>query len=478
MKLSSVSGVLRHFAAIFFSESVAHALRGSVLVAIILLFLSSSGAWRYFESTVRAHEFQRSAAHTHSIDASRLPLVILIDDAGYERFFDVKSPVSRQRMLELLKTVAAHTSPATRVIVDIDLSPVPGQAAEQARLESFLLREPGKWILPAVRSANPDTAARLSVWRTALCKSGIDFGLPYIPNEFGYPKLTHQYAGAMADAAVKRGSCVDPQQPLVQKPMPLSPLALKSGMVLPFSGDLGELGNFLDALHPAAVVLGGAWGQTDIFATPFGDRFGAQVHAAALAGASADRRLAPHWLEALLSWTFVSVLSTLLVYVTGFFNAHVKDSDAIMVGHAFFALRMKPVLMLALVFIAFLGLSELLAMLQAQSGLWIDDTRLAAYLIVWFFVSMEAGRKVPGRFRDWRSAFRGYIASPLLNEARSVIDSWRRLLTPTVDLPGPQISRRRATFEGACALISLLMQSVLPAISLMLLLYHSVRHAG
>jgi hypothetical protein len=476
MSRHSVIAVLRQLVGIFFSESVAHALRGSVLVAVMLLFLNATGAWKYFESTVRAHEFGRSAAQTHSVDAARLPLVILVDDAGYERYFEAKSPVDRARMLALLQTIAAHTDRNARVLVDIDLSPAPGQERVQGQLERFLAGAPGKWVLPAVRSANPETAAQLAAWRAGLCAAGIDFGLPYIPNEFGYPKLTHQYAGALADAAASRGTCVDPQQPLVQKPMPLSPLALKSGMVIPFSGDLAALGDMLDMLHPASIVLGGAWGQTDIFASPFGDRFGAQIHAAALAGADSGHRLAPHWMEALLSWTFVSVLSTLLVYLMRFFSAHMEGSHAGMVGHAFFAMRLQPVLLLAVVFLAFLSLTELIALIQAH-GLWIDDTHLAAYLLVWFFITLNAGRKMPAGYTNWRAVFRGYIASPLLADAKSVIASWKALIAPVPGAAGPVISRRRAAFEGTCALISLTMQSLVPAASLMFLLYRSLRHA-
>ncbi|MBK4733112.1 CHASE2 domain-containing protein [Noviherbaspirillum pedocola] len=477
MNRDSLRGVLRQLVSLFFSESVAHALRGSVLVAMMLLFLNSTGAWKYFESTVRAHEFGRSAAETHSVDGARLPLVILVDDAGYERFFDGKSPVDRARMTTLLQTIAAHTRPDARVLIDIDLSPAPGQARGQAQLERLLRGAPGKWVLPAVRSANPDAAAQNAAWRATLCAAGVDFGLPYLPNEFGYPKLTHQYAGSLADVAAARGACVDPQQPFAQKAMPLSPLALKSGMVIPFSGDLEALGDMLDMLRPTSIVLGGAWGQADIFASPFGDRFGAQVHAAALAGAETGQRLAPRWMEVLLSWTFVSVLSTLLIYATRFLATHTGEGHAWLVGHAFFALRVQPVLLLAVVVAAFLGLSEVIAMVQSRSGLWIDDTRLAAYLMVWFFITIDAGRRMPPACKNWRSVVHDYITSPPLADVKSVAESWRVLFAPAPEAGGLSISRRRAAFEGACALVSLTMQSILPAASLMFLLYHSLLQA-
>jgi hypothetical protein len=129
------------------------------------------------------------------------------------------------------------------------------------------------------------------------------------------------------------------------------------------------------------------------------------------------------------------------------------------------------------VFCAFLGLSEAISMVQARYGLWIDDTRLAAYLFVWFFITIEAGRRMPAGYKNWRTVMHEYIASPPLADVRSVHDSWRALVAPVPDAAGLPISRRRAAFEGACALISLTMQSIVPVLSLLFLLYHSLRQA-
>jgi hypothetical protein len=120
---------------------------------------------------------------------------------------------------------------------------------------------------------------------------------------------------------------------------------------------------------------------------------------------------------------------------------------------------------------------EAIAMIQARYGLWLDDTRLAAYLLVWFFITIEAARRMPASYKNWRTVIHEYIASPPLADVKSVLKSWRALVASTPDATGLTISRRRPAFEGACALISLTMQSIVPAASLFFLLYHSLRPA-
>jgi hypothetical protein len=417
----------------------------------------------------------RAAAWTSREYPGQLPLVIAIDDTGYEKFFDSKSPVARERVLTLLRTISEHTRPTTRVLIDLDVSPVPGQARAQAELEKFLLRDPGRWVLPAVRSGSREIETELAKWRTTLCASGIDFGLPYIHNEFGYPALMHQYRNSLADAGAQRGVCADPALPMTQKAMPLQATYLKTGLIFPFSGDLDVLAGMLDAVNPASVVLGGAWGQSDIFATPFGDRFGVQIHAAALAGIPAGEHVAPASVELLLSWTFVSLISTVLFYLSQFLSRHTDATPHFMVGHAFFSLRVRPILMAVTLCAALMGLVELLAVLHAVTGLWVNTAKLVAYMAVWFVIPWNLGRTTPTAFKDWRAAFRGQIVSPLRMDVLSIFQATQVIFRPSrLWMDGDAalaVSRPRAMFEGCCALVSLLMQSAVPLASVLYILY-------
>ena len=442
------------------------------------MILASTGGWKYFTSTVTAHELMRSAAWTRSFDAEALPLVIEIDDTGYEHFFNAKSPVSRERMLALLSTIAAHTDVATRVTIDIDLSPVPGQAAEQAALQEFLFAHPQKWILPAVRGGNPEVVSSLRQWRTMMCGHGIDFGLPYVPNEFGYPKMTHQYRNSLSDASVKRGICADPDSPMMQKAFPLQSTYLKSGLVVPFSGDLDALAGVLDLVKPKSIVLGGAWGQTDIFATPFGERFGVQIHAAALAGTITGETISPAWADLLLSWVFISFVTTSMYYASRFMSkqgANVADN---MVGHTFFAERLKPIVLILLAFAQLYLLMELLSMLHAATGLWMSTAKLCGTVVVCLLVPWNMGRAEPTKYKNLSKAMKDEVVLPIQNDLQSIRQSALIIVGKSKrwdykygDVP---ITKSRALFEASCALVSLLFQTVFPVVSLFIILYDSI----
>ena len=460
-----------------FSWSVIRAFRTSVLASVLLTILASSGGWKYFTSTVTAHELLRSAAWTRTVDAESLPLVIEIDDVGYEKFFNAKSPLSRERIRALLSTIAAHTDAATRVTIDLDLSPVPGQSIEQAALQEFLFAQPNKWILPSVRGGNSEAVLSLRQWRAMMCARGIDFGLPYIPNEYGYPRMTHQYRNSLSDASVKHGTCADPDAPLVQKAMPLQPTYLKAGLVIPFSGDLDALASILDLVKPKAVVLGGAWGQMDVFATPFGERFGVQIHAAALAGAISGESLAPIWVELLLSWMFISIVTTCMFYTSRFISEQTSSAADNMVGHTFFATLIKPILLIVLAFTGFYFLIEALSMLHAATGFWLSATKACGTLVICLLVPWNMGRADPAKYRNPSNAVKDEVLLPIKNDLRSLGLSARIVSGKATKwvyngdaLP---MSKGRAFFEGFCALMSLLLQSVFPVVSLAFIIYSS-----
>lgn len=469
---------IRHFFSIFFSESIGNALRGSFLFAAVMLVMSSSGIWKYLGSTITAHELVRSAAWSVDRESEHLPLVIAVDDSGYQNLFNTRSPLPRDRMLLLLQTIAAHTRSTARVSIDIDLSPAPGQETQQAALDAFLLQNPARWVLPAVRAGNPELAVQLRNWRLAMCARGIGFGLPYIPTEFGYPKLTYQYRNSLGDASRGTNKCPDPEIPFIQKPLPLQPQFLKTGTVVPFSGDLEALASILDTINPESVVLGGAWGNNDIFATPFGDRYGVQIHAAALAGIIQGERLVPSFIELLLSLAVVSLISTSLFYAVHSLNRYATSSIPSMVGHSFFTARLKPVLLIAMVLVMLFLMMEMLAILHARTGIWVDTAQFGGYTIVCLLVDWNLGRSAPAHFQNWTATFHSSVVSPLMDDLRSISQSLRVVFKQSSvwTEAGQQIviSRLRALFEGVCAFLSLMMQSVVPIGSMAYIVYKSV----
>lgn len=311
-----------------------------------------------------------------------------------------------------------------------------------------------------------------------MCGHGIDFGLPYIPNEFGYPKMTHQYRNSLSDVSVRRGTCADPDAQMIQKPMPLQPMYLKSGMVVPFSGDLDALAGMLNLMKPKSVVLGGAWGQTDLFATPFGERYGVQIHAAALAGAINSDVLSPFWLELVLSWVFISFVTTCMYYTSRFMNKQAANVADNMVGHVFFVERLKPIALIVLAFMELYLLMELLSMPHAASGFWISTAKISGTLVVCLLVPWNMGRAEPTRYRSLGETMKNEVVSPIQNDLKTLgqcvhilSGKLRRWEYQNGDLP---MSKGRAFFEGTCALVSLLFQTVFPLVSLTFIIYDSV----
>jgi hypothetical protein len=421
-----------------------------------------------------AHDVKRAAYWSHTDAASPRVLVVAIDDAGYQDYFSAKSPIDRDRAKQLLQTVAGHAPKAKRIVLDLDLSPVPGQVAGQKALDDFFLTAPQRWVLAAVNSGSEKDIAEQKIWRSQLCQKGISFGLPYLPNEFGYPRLTHQYQGGLADMALQpAGQCADPAASYRQKAMPLSPGMLQTGLVIPFNGDLKALGDVLDAVEPDWVVVGGAWGSTDIFATPFGDRFGVQVHAAALAGAMEDQRVAPHLLQLMVAWLFVGMASILLGYTTlnlGRWFTPVTDE---MAGHRFFVLSVLPLVFTLTVLGLLLALSEVLSVLHARTGYWIPSSVVGCTALAAMFMSWNWGKGVARKHLSLKEAWIKVVSLPIKQDIQSIATSFKVVrLGPQpqawgVGLRDAQISRKRAAFEGFFALVSLIMQTIAPLGSVM-----------
>jgi len=460
---------LRKFFVAFIDTFFSHTIRGSLLIGGVVLLLSNTGAWQYFSSSMLAHDVKRAAYWSQTDANSPRVLVVAIDDAGYQDYFSAKSPIDRERARMLLQTVSDHAPKAKRILLDLDLSPVPGQAAGQKALDDFFLTNPQRWVLAAVNSGSEKDVAEQKVWRIQLCEKGISFGLPYLPNEFGYPRLTHQYQSGLADVALQpAGRCAEPSTSYRQKAMPLSPTMLQTGMVIPFNGDLKALGDVLDAVDPDWVVVGGAWGSTDIFATPFGDRFGVQVHAAALAGAIENQRIAPHVLQLIVAWLFVGLASISLGYVTQNLSRWFTPKTDAMAGHKFFVLNVVPLVFTLLILGMLLALSEGLSMLHARTGYWIPSSVVGCTALVSLLMVWDWGKGVAGKHSNLKETWARVVRQPVQQDVQSIATALKVLrLGPQNQAWGvgpndTQISRRRATFEGFFALVSLTIQTVAP----------------
>lgn len=462
---------LRYFLSAFLAEGVLSFFRLSLLWGALGWLLATSSVGQYFTSTMHAHDLQRSAQWAGESVLRSQPVVVLIDDAGYAKFFGGQSPLSRDRMRELLSAIATSTQESARIALDIDLSPVAAQAGGQEKLEAFLLKTPGRWILPAPKSAIGMADAVEAQWRKGLCDKGIGFGLPYVPTEFGYPLPTHQFAGGLADAATQKElPCADPSAEFTRIPMPLQGAMLESGLVIPFSGDLDQLSQLLKDVNPSLVFVGGGWGHQDIFGTPFGERYGVQVHAAAAAAVRAGESMASPLQEMVWIWLFCGVIGAL----RGLFFEAVDQSRmqelAVLPGHAFWCNTGRPILFFVWVFFLVIGFSELLAMVHGATGYWVSTGNVAVFTICSVLMSWGAGRARPQSHRGLGHAWEDLVMQPIRADIASVRGA---LAVGMAQVPGwslPEkvapLNRLEAVREGLFSLARLAAETLLPFVSL------------
>jgi len=465
---------LHYFFNAFFSEGFIAFFSLSLFCGALGWLFATSSVGQYFSSTMHAHDLQRSAHWTGSDAVARQPVVVLIDDAGYERFFAGQSPVSRARMQELLETIAAHTPTSSRIALDIDLSPVAAQAFAQADLEAFLLQQPERWVLPATRPAvlgSPQDLA-LAQWRQRLCARGVGFGLPYVPTEFGYPSATNQYAQGLAHAATQEKlPCADPTQPFVTRSMPLQGAMLNTGVVIPFSGDLQQLAQMLDGLQPSLVFVGGGWGHLDLMGTPFGERYGVQVHAAAAAGVLGQERMATPLQEMVFIWIVCGLIGALRGLFYEAINQERIDELAVLPGHQFWRNTGRPILFFVWVFFLVIGLSEVTAVVHGQTGYWVSSGNVAVFVLCSVLMSWGGGRWAPQRHTGFSHAWRDMVIQPIQADVNSVVRAGRALLGP---VPSPSelprhaapITRWESLREGLLSVARLATETLLPMASL------------
>lgn len=464
-----VMTILKNILLGFLVTAFLKAFRGSILIIGIWLLISNTGGWRFFSSSFLAHDLSRTAYWSKTDRHTPKVVVVAIDDEGYQGFFSAKSPLDRKQMTQLLKTIATSAPTAHRITLDLDVSPVPAQAEGQKVLDDYLLQDPMRWVLPAVNSGADIDVAAQKVWRNQLCSQGISFGLPYVPNEFGYPKLIHQYKGSLADTTLSPpGHCADPTDKFSQKVMPLSPTMLDTGLVVPFNGNLQLLAEILRAVEPDWVVVGGAWGSTDILATPFGDRFGVQVHAAALSGALEHQRIAPYWIQLLASWLFIGFLSVLLSSTSKIFGRWFTPPTDQMTGHRFFLQTVHPLFFTLTTFALLYLLSELLSVLHARTDYWLPSGFIGSVAVGTLLFTWNLGRNVSVKYEDYKTAWQKVVVVPIKQDIESLVTAVKVLcLGPRTEIWGmakdsAPVSRMRAASEGLFSIGSLLLQVVLP----------------
>jgi hypothetical protein len=463
-------------------EVLIRTLRGSLLIGGAIMLLSSTGTWKYLASSFSAHDFGR-AASVSALDGLSPVAVVAISDQAYEHYFAGRSPLDRRKLLELLKVIDEAAPAAKGVLVDLDLAPV--QGSEQGYLLKYLSERPARWILAEpVTKAEDDTHTR-KAWRDSLCQAGVRLGLPYLPSEFGYVSSSHQFMGALSQVALDEGfncarlaklltdeSVTGGETKLMRMSAPMSPTFVDRGVVLPFQGDLSELAAMIKAANPQWIVLGGTWGTGDVMNTPLGERYGAQLHAAALEGQLQGRRQAPYVAQLFSAWVSLALIGVLLAAVYQLLATAVLPWADKYPGHQFLAQRLWPIGMALLVFACVLLISEVLARVHARFGFWLPTATIAGVVFGSVLFVWNWGLNKIISQKDAGSAWKSTVVMPIQTDW-SAIKVAACTLIRTGESPAaagdgksaPDFTRARAALELLLASASLSAQTVLPAVT-------------
>ncbi|MDT8991520.1 CHASE2 domain-containing protein [Curvibacter sp. APW13] len=472
--MSRVAHFWQAFVSHFLHEILLHSLRGTLLAGGMVLLVSSTGAWKYMGNSMQANDLRRAAAYSKD-SISPSVLMVAIDDTGFDQFYGGRSPLDRKQLQRMLEVVERNAPNARGIVIDLDLSPVPGDTQEA--LFGFFATKPQRWVLAEpVRKRSDDTDVRRH-WRERLCAAGVRMALPYLPTEFGYVVSTQQYRGSLVDVALHPDAgCArlpdleqgDANPVLKRSTALMAPDYVNHGLVVPFQGDLDLLAQTVAGIDPQWVVIGGTWGVTDLLNTPMGERYGAQLHAAALQGHVQGERQASFLFQITVAWIVVALIALQIGAVQGWMKRAVDPWMESFTGHRFFKLRLWPLLLVLFVVLQVGLVSELLAVLRAHTHFWIPSAEMAVLVIGTMAFVWNWGLTDIGGHHTVSHVWHHGFLQPVKDDWASLRTAWTSLsgrsATNCTDADGNPlpVSRVRAVAEITLATASLCGQTVLP----------------
>jgi hypothetical protein len=317
--------------------------------------------------------------------------------------------------------------------------------------------------LAAADGSTEEDAEKRAAWRKKLCDAGVAFASASLATHFGHVNLRQQYAESLAFVATSdKHQCVDPRVETHLVTQPVAPLTLRDGPMIPFNGNLEELKQLIEAIDPQWVVIGGSWGKDDKFLTPFGDRFGVQVHAANLASIAEKLRRANPTIVVLVAWFFVGVLETLVYALNRFASNKGQAPLPDMGGHFFFNNRVRPISILAIVGIALLGIQLLIGHVYGLAGLWIGSSTVVSVCLLVVMINWNWGKGELPHYQTGRQAWSEIFWKPIKRDLDSITHALRALVKLNANDGWNNLSKARLTFEILMTVCSLAAQTLLP----------------
>lgn len=300
------------------TDAFVHHLRAALAVASIVTLLHSAGLLGWLDGLVlRIVGAGGSAPLAASYARPDLPVVMLISKSLYEREFAQSSPLSRNKLAQLIRGIPleAGQRPAS-VVIDLDLSPSPRAAGSTDKpdigsdeLDSALLTllsSGARVVLPLpVRVATPESQDSKFRWLQSMCrrntasqKDRLIFAIPDVSTHQGVvmqwdshaPSLGRLTADplpksicdfALEDSSAGRASLLvgtlgynaaisEARREIAYEPFNAKFFAASETQVF-VANKLSELATIANngALAGKVLFIGGAYDDRDRYAVPF-----------------------------------------------------------------------------------------------------------------------------------------------------------------------------------------------------------------
>jgi CHASE2 domain-containing sensor protein len=215
-------------------------------------------------------------------------LALLITNDFYEKEFNSTSPLNKEKLYNLIKNITKQKPKA--IIIDFSISPNSLQQTENEIKLYEYLKEISKEInivLPFAFFSNSNLKNQ-EKWIKDICKSNIKLAIPFITSEIGLVLKYNNFQNHISHVAYTQNSniCKSLKTKSInevltnnkklftnQKEIPVNYSKITHSTI--YLNNMSEIKKY--NLSNKTVFLGGGYGFTDIYKTPYSERFGVEI---------------------------------------------------------------------------------------------------------------------------------------------------------------------------------------------------------
>lgn len=249
-------------------------------------------------NTISLRNIASSIENTESkyIDKSK-SLTILISNELYEKEFKSTSPLNKEKLYLIIKKIISKEP--KKLVIDLDVSPdfdfyknINSANSDLYNLFNISSKDTDIVLPFAFYSKTKENIQLKREWMRSMCKNNINFALPYLSSQMGISLKYYDDNNSIYKDTLKNNSiCKDiisskndiysllekyKTNFLKSKQYPINFKNINSNTIILKS--IKDLNNY--DFKDKTIFLGGGYGYSDKFITPYGEKFGIQIHEA------------------------------------------------------------------------------------------------------------------------------------------------------------------------------------------------------